>query len=65
MGEYTKSILAFLALLATNLLAVVVDPTTSAILPQTSAEWATAVLTTIAGTFAVYQMPNKSTPNPK
>ena len=59
MGEYAKAILTFLGLVVTNLLAVVVDPTTSAILPQTSAQWVTAVVSTIVGTFTVYQWPNK------
>ena len=55
-----KSILAFVALVVTNLLAVVVDPNTSAIVPQTGQQWVSAVVTTVVGTFLVWVKSNKA-----
>jgi len=57
MSTYVKSILAFVALVVTNLVANYVNSGTAT--PQDASEWVTAVLTTVAGTFAVYQWPNK------
>lgn len=62
MGVYSKAILAFLALVVTNLIAVVVDPTTSALLPQTAGEWWSAILTTLVGTFVVWWKANAPAP---
>jgi hypothetical protein len=62
MSTYVKSVLAFLSLVVTNLVANYVNSGTPT--PQTAGEWLTAVLTTAAGTFAVYQWPNKPAEQP-
>ena len=61
-GQYWKSILAFASLLGTNLVAVVVDPKTSAILPQTSGQWVAAIVSTLGGTLLVWGKSNTPVP---
>lgn len=62
MAQYWKAILAFLSLVVTNLIAIVVDPTTNALLPQTAGEWWSAILTTLVGTFVVWWKTNAPAP---
>jgi hypothetical protein len=57
-GQYWKSILAFVALVVTNLSANVAN--SDVLAPQTLAEWLVLVGTTVVGTFAVYQKQNES-----
>ena len=57
VGLYWKSILAFAALLLTNLSANVAN--SDVLAPQTLAEWLVLVGTTVVGTFAVYRKANK------
>ncbi len=59
VGLYWKSILAFVALLVTNLSANIANSGT--LTPQTTGEWLTLLLTTVAGTFAVYAKRNEPT----
>lgn len=56
-GQYWKSILAFVALIVTNLSANVAN--SDVLAPQTLAEWLVLVGTTVVGTFAVYQKANE------
>ncbi len=57
LGPNAKAIVAFVSLLITNLLANVV--VAGHVVPQDLSEWAVAVLTTLAGTFAVWSQANK------
>lgn len=57
-GQYWKAILAFVALVVTNLSANVAN--SDVLAPQTLAEWLVLVGTTVVGTFAVYQKQNES-----
>jgi hypothetical protein len=59
MNRYLKAVFAFISLLATNFVASYVIAGHP--FPITGKEWATAVLTTLAGTVAVYQVPNSPT----
>lgn len=55
-GEYWKTGLAFVALLVTNFSANVANSGT--VTPQTTFEWITLVVTTVVGTWAVFQKSN-------
>lgn len=54
--HYWKSILAFLSLLITNVATIWVTNGTP--LPHTSTEWVTFAVTTIGGTWLVFQKSN-------
>ena len=56
LGAYWKSVMAFVALVATNLVANVANSGNPA--PQTLAEWLTLLGTTVVGTWAVYRKRN-------
>lgn len=57
MSSYTKAILAFFALLLTN---VATQLTTVGVpWPVTGSEWARFLVSTTLGTWLVYQVPNR------
>jgi hypothetical protein len=57
LASYWKSILAFLALVATNLSANVAN--SGDVAPQTAGEWVTLLVTTVVGTALVYAKKNE------
>ncbi|UOW93097.1 hypothetical protein SEA_NOSHOW_28 [Mycobacterium phage NoShow] len=56
MGAYTKAILAFLSLLATNVATEVTQD--GVVFPTDGGEWARWAISIIGGTWLVYQLPN-------
>lgn len=62
MSAYIKAILAFVSVVLTNLVANFANSSTP--VPQTGGEWLTLVVTTLLGTWAVYQFPNKQPVEP-
>jgi hypothetical protein len=57
--QYTKTIVAFVALLVTNLSANLMD--SGQALPQDGGEWARLIISTLAGTALTFGLPNTTT----
>ena len=58
MSPYVKSILAFLALVLTNVATQLT--TTGTAWPTDGGEWVRFAVTTVLGTWLVYQVPNRT-----
>lgn len=59
MGKNWKAILAFVALVVTNV-AALVNGTGGAVVPQTVAQWVWALGTTFVGTYVVWAKSNNT-----
>lgn len=58
MSAYLKSILAFLTLVATNVATQLM--TTGVPWPTSTGEWVRFAVTTVLGTWLIWQVPNKT-----
>lgn len=56
MGTYTKAILAFISLLATNVATELTQD--GVVFPSDGGEWARWLVSILGGTWLVYQLPN-------